>query len=141
MLVRALGPVELRAGGKVVGPGGPKPKALLAALTVNLRQVVSIDRLVGLVWDEDPPSSASALVHQYISQIRRSFAAAGAKDVLTTHAPGYLLRLDAETKVSFPPAFGCALRGRVAGSRAGNASANSASRRGEGGESPAGRCR
>jgi DNA-binding SARP family transcriptional activator len=96
MLVRALGPVELRAGGKVVGPGGPKPKALLAALTVNVRQVVSVDRLVGLIWDEDPPSSASALVHQYISQIRRSFAAAGAKDVLTTQAPGYLLRLDAE---------------------------------------------
>jgi DNA-binding SARP family transcriptional activator len=96
MLVRALGPVELRAGGQVVGPGGPKPKALLAALTVNVRQVVSIERLVDLVWDDDPPSSASALVHQYVSQIRRSFAAAGAKDVLTTQAPGYLLSLDAD---------------------------------------------
>jgi DNA-binding SARP family transcriptional activator/predicted negative regulator of RcsB-dependent stress response len=96
MLVRALGPVELRAGGKVVGPGGPKAKALLAALTIHVRQVVSIDRLVDLVWDERPPSSASALVHQYVSQIRRSFAAADAKDVLTTRAPGYLLQLDAD---------------------------------------------
>jgi DNA-binding SARP family transcriptional activator/tetratricopeptide (TPR) repeat protein len=96
MLVRALGPVELRAGGKVVGPGGPKAKALLAALTVHVRQVVSIDRLVDLVWDEHPPSSASALVHQYVSQLRRSFAAADAKHVLTTRAPGYLLHLDAD---------------------------------------------
>ena len=92
--MRALGPIELRAAGQTIIPGGPKPKALLAALTVHVRQVVSIDRLVDLIWDEHPPSSASALVHQYVSQVRRSFAAADARDVLATRAPGYLLRLD-----------------------------------------------
>jgi DNA-binding SARP family transcriptional activator len=94
MLVRALGPVELRVGTRRVGTGGPKPRALLAALTVHVRHVVAIARLVDLIWDEHPPSSASALVHQYVSHLRRSFATAGAKDVLMTHAPGYRLQLD-----------------------------------------------
>jgi DNA-binding SARP family transcriptional activator/tetratricopeptide (TPR) repeat protein len=94
MLVRVLGPVELCAAEDVIVPGGPKPKALLAALTVHARQVVSIDRLVDLIWDDTPPSSAMALVHQYVSQVRRGFAAAGARAALTTRAPGYLLALD-----------------------------------------------
>jgi DNA-binding SARP family transcriptional activator len=96
MLVRALGPIELRAAGQVIIPGGPKPKALLAALTVHVRQVVAIERLVDLIWDERPPSSAPALVHQYVSQVRRSFAAADARGVLATRAPGYLLHLRAD---------------------------------------------
>ena len=94
MLVRALGPIELCADGVGITPGGPKPKALLAALAVHVNQVVSIDRLVDLIWDEHPPSSASALVHQYVSQVRRGFASAGAKTALRTRAPGYLLQLD-----------------------------------------------
>jgi DNA-binding SARP family transcriptional activator len=96
MLVRALGPIELRAAGRVIIPGGPKPKALLAALTVHVRQVVAIERLVDLIWDEHPPSSAPALVHQYVSQVRRSFADADARGVLATRAPGYLLQLRAD---------------------------------------------
>jgi DNA-binding SARP family transcriptional activator len=96
MLVRALGPVELHAVGQVIVPGGPKPKALLAALAVHVRQVVAIDRLVDLIWDERPPSSAPALVHQYVSQVRRGFARAGARAVLATRAPGYQLHLRAD---------------------------------------------
>lgn len=97
VLVRALGPVELRTdGGEVIVPGGPKPTAVLAALTVNARQVVSVDRLVDLVWDDDPPSSAMALVHQYVSLLRRNLAAAGRRAALTTRAPGYLLHLEAD---------------------------------------------
>lgn len=94
MLVRVLGPVELCAADQVIVPGGPKPKALLAALTVHARQVVSIDRLVDLIWDDTPPSSATALVHQYVSQVRRGFAGVGARSALATRAPGYLLALD-----------------------------------------------
>ncbi len=94
MLVQALGPLELCAAGTSITPGGPKPKALLAALTVHVREVVPIDRLVDLVWDEHAPPSAPALVHQYVSQVRRGFAAVGARTALRTRAPGYLLQLD-----------------------------------------------
>ncbi|MEU5691802.1 BTAD domain-containing putative transcriptional regulator [Actinosynnema sp. NPDC020468] len=73
--------------------GGPKPKALLAAL-VQARQVVSTERLVDLVWDDAPPQSANALVHTYISQLRRALAAVGEGAALVTRPPGYLLRVE-----------------------------------------------
>ncbi|WP_084175571.1 AfsR/SARP family transcriptional regulator [Actinokineospora spheciospongiae] len=91
MRVRVLGPVEVRGPDGPVGTGGPKPRALLAALVVQARQVVSVERLIDLVWDESPPSSATALVHTYVSTVRRGFAAAGRAGALSTRAPGYLL--------------------------------------------------
>src|SRR5256885_1913421 len=94
MRVLALGPIEVRAGGVEVNLGGPKLKALLAALVLQPRQVVSIERLVGLIWDEEPPQSAVALVHTYVSLLRRSFAAIGEPSVLLTRAPGYVLDID-----------------------------------------------
>lgn len=94
MLVRALGPVELHAGERVLVPGGPKPRALLAALLLHAGEIVPVDRLVELVWDERPPPSAAALVHQYVSQVRRGLTEAGARKALLTRTPGYLLQLD-----------------------------------------------
>ncbi|WP_370943378.1 BTAD domain-containing putative transcriptional regulator [Amycolatopsis sp. cg5] len=85
--------MEVRDEGKSVGLGGPKPKALLAALLQQSRQVVSIERLITLIWDETPPQSATALVHNYVSLLRRSFASAGRDGLLATRAPGYLLNL------------------------------------------------
>ncbi|MGH3862126.1 BTAD domain-containing putative transcriptional regulator [Actinokineospora sp.] len=93
--ILVLGPVEIRAGDTPVTLGGPKPKALLSALLLQARQVVRIERLVDLVWDNDPPQSATALVHTYVSLLRRGFAAADRKGVLATRAPGYLLDVGA----------------------------------------------
>ncbi|HET9139434.1 AfsR/SARP family transcriptional regulator [Actinophytocola sp.] len=92
MRLGALGPVEVLAPAPAY-LGGPKPKALLAALLLEPGQVVSIDRLVGLIWDERPPASAVALVHTYVSALRRGFAAVGEDAVLLTQPPGYLLRV------------------------------------------------
>ncbi|HVK24392.1 MAG TPA: BTAD domain-containing putative transcriptional regulator [Actinokineospora sp.] len=110
MRILVLGPVEVRAGDAAVNLGGPKPKALLAALVNQPRQVVSIDRLVDLIWDERPPQSATALVHTYISLLRRGLADAGGKGVLATRAPGYLLDIgdDDSDLGSFERALGAA---------------------------------
>ncbi|GAA2989321.1 AfsR/SARP family transcriptional regulator [Actinokineospora diospyrosa] len=97
MRILVLGPVEIRAeavDGLVVPLGGAKPKALLAALLLHARQVVATDRLIDLIWDDAPPASATALVHTYVSSVRRAVAAAGRKGALTTKAPGYLLDVD-----------------------------------------------
>lgn len=94
MRLGALGPVEVLSAGSSVNIGGPKPKALLAALMLEPRQVVSIDRLVDLIWDENPPQSAVALLHTYVSALRRGFAAIGEQSALRTRAPGYVLDLD-----------------------------------------------
>ncbi|MEV8638456.1 BTAD domain-containing putative transcriptional regulator [Streptosporangium sp. NPDC051023] len=89
-----LGPVEVRADDRVVNLGGAKPKALLVALTLQPRQVVSIERLIALIWDESPPRSATALVHTYVSSLRRGFASVGRQSVLLTRPPGYLLNIE-----------------------------------------------
>ncbi|HEV8554870.1 MAG TPA: BTAD domain-containing putative transcriptional regulator [Actinophytocola sp.] len=94
MRVGALGPVEVLGTDVPVNLGGPKPKALLAALLLEPRHVVSVERLVDLIWDERPPSSAVALVHTYVSLLRRGFATVGAQSALVTRAPGYLLDVD-----------------------------------------------
>ncbi|WP_052423781.1 AfsR/SARP family transcriptional regulator [Nonomuraea candida] len=90
MLVLMLGPIEVRADGETVPLGGAKPKALLAALTQHPRQVLSIERLIDLIWDESPPNSATALVHTYVSALRRGLAAIGRQSALVTRSPGYL---------------------------------------------------
>jgi DNA-binding SARP family transcriptional activator/tetratricopeptide (TPR) repeat protein len=94
--VLVLGPVEVRGPGAEINLGGPKPRTLLSALVLQPRQVVSIDRLIDLIWDESPPQSATALVHTYVSALRRGFAAAGLNGALVTRAPGYILDVTAD---------------------------------------------
>jgi DNA-binding SARP family transcriptional activator len=77
-----------------VNLGGPKPKALFAALLLEPGHVVSIERLIDLIWDEQPPATAVALVHTYVSALRRGFVSIGEESVLATRAPGYVLEID-----------------------------------------------
>jgi DNA-binding SARP family transcriptional activator len=93
MRVRALvlGPIEVWVGDRQVSLGGPKPRTLLAALLLQPRQVVPVERLIDLIWDESPPQTAGALVHTYVSSLRRAVGKA-----LVTRAPGYLLDLDSD---------------------------------------------
>lgn len=92
MRIRVLGPVTV--GAVEGGLGGPKPKALLVALLRQTRHVVATERLVDLLWDDGPPSSATALVHTYVSLLRRGLSAAGLADAVRTRAPGYLLDVE-----------------------------------------------
>ncbi|GLZ29502.1 SARP family transcriptional regulator [Lentzea sp. NBRC 105346] len=87
----ALGPIEVWVDGRQVNLGGPKPRTLLAALLLQPRQVVPVERLIDLIWDESPPQTAGALVHTYVSSLRRALDKA-----LVTRAPGYLLNIAAE---------------------------------------------
>lgn len=73
-----LGPVEVRRNGRPVPLGSPKQRALLTALLLEPNRVVSIDRLVMAVWDEEPPRSAVANVRTYVNRLRgRSATATG----------------------------------------------------------------
>ncbi|SES46465.1 AfsR/SARP family transcriptional regulator [Actinokineospora terrae] len=97
MRILVLGQVEIRSDESedpVIALGGAKPKALLAALMMQPRQVVPTERLIDLLWDDSPPASAVALVHTYVSLVRRAVTAAGRRGSLTTKAPGYLLDVD-----------------------------------------------
>ncbi|MFI6171504.1 BTAD domain-containing putative transcriptional regulator [Nocardia sp. NPDC051052] len=96
--VRVLGPVRLLVGGEPVAVGGPKPRALLAALTVNRRRAVSSAALADMVWNEDPPDSYAASLQVFVSNIRKALRNSGVDPatVLRTESSGYRLEV-AET--------------------------------------------
>ena len=87
MEFRILGPLEVVDGGVPVAVGGPKPRALLAALLLRPGSVLSTDRLVTAVWGAAPPRDAIGALRAYVSRLRTVMP--GAR--LRWRAPGYLL--------------------------------------------------
>ncbi|MFH0178692.1 BTAD domain-containing putative transcriptional regulator [Streptomyces cacaoi] len=92
--VRLLGPVEVWEEGRRAPLGGVRPLAVLSALVVHLGQVLSTERLVDFVWDEQAPATAGALVATHVSAVRRALARVGGAEAIRTRPPGYLAELD-----------------------------------------------
>jgi DNA-binding SARP family transcriptional activator len=90
MEIRVLGSVEVWHGDAPVPVGGSKPHALLAALALDPGHVVSVSRLVDVVWGTDSPATATDLVQTFVSSLRRKLPGGGA--VIETRPPGYVLR-------------------------------------------------
>ncbi|MFD9734883.1 BTAD domain-containing putative transcriptional regulator [Umezawaea sp. NPDC059074] len=91
-----LGPMEASGpSGPVVLPG-VKPRALLAALLLEHGRTVPVDRLIGVVWGEDPPATARAVVQTYVATLRRTFDGAGLPPVITSDRHGYRADLPAD---------------------------------------------
>ncbi|GDY61550.1 hypothetical protein SAV14893_009430 [Streptomyces avermitilis] len=88
--VRLLGPVEVWQGNRRAPLGGARPLAVLAALTVHLGEVLSTERLVDFVWDEQVPATATALVATHVSAVRRALARVSEAPVIRTRPPGYV---------------------------------------------------
>ena len=91
-----LGPVEVRLNGEPVALGGPKHRALLALLALRAGATVSADELIDGLWGAEPPATASKLVQQYVSLVRKALASAGGHDLIITHGRGYELRIGRE---------------------------------------------
>jgi YVTN family beta-propeller protein len=93
-----LGPLEVRDGSERLTLGPRKQRALLAILLLHANEVVSIDRLVDMLWGESPPDTATTALHGYVSQLRKVLEPerrrGDAPRVLVTHEPGYVLRLE-----------------------------------------------
>ncbi len=68
---------------------------------MRANQVVSIDDLIGLLWDLDPPRSAINVIHKYIGAIRRllepGLEVRASGRWLTRHGGAYRLAADAST--------------------------------------------
>lgn len=92
--VRLLGPVEVWQGDRRAPLGGVRPLAVLSALVVHLGEVLSTERLVDCVWDEQAPATANALVATHVSAVRRALARVDAAEVIRTRPPGYVAGLD-----------------------------------------------
>ncbi|WP_244236097.1 BTAD domain-containing putative transcriptional regulator [Micromonospora inaquosa] len=92
-----LGPLAVTtdAGEPVVVPG-TKVRALLADLLTNRNQVVSADRLIDDLWGDDSPANPAGALQVRVSQLRKALnnAEPGARELVESRPPGYLLRAD-----------------------------------------------
>ncbi|NED94660.1 AfsR/SARP family transcriptional regulator [Phytoactinopolyspora alkaliphila] len=90
-----LGSLVIRREGHEVTLGSPAQRRILAALLVHSGAVVSNDRLIAAVWDENPPDTAVRSLFVYISRLRGLLHSQG-DEVLITRPPGYVLEIGAE---------------------------------------------
>ncbi|MDH6463797.1 DNA-binding SARP family transcriptional activator [Micromonospora sp. A200] len=94
-----LGPVQAIGAAGPVPLRGPRHRAVLARLLVARGQVVSVDRLVGDLW-ETPPEQAVAAVRTFVADLRRALEPERAPRqparLLVTAPPGYALRAGPE---------------------------------------------
>lgn len=97
--VRILGPVE------VCGPhgravlSGARQRSIVAVLALRAGTPVPVDRLVDVLWGDDPPRTAVRSLHSHVARLRQALADCGMPGALTTKPGGYQLdaSVDAET--------------------------------------------
>jgi DNA-binding SARP family transcriptional activator/tetratricopeptide (TPR) repeat protein len=86
--VRLLGPVDVIVAGRPKAVSGVRRRAVLATLALQPGHIVSTDRLIDIVWDDDPPATAVNTLQRHISYLRAVF---GARSAIVARSPGYLL--------------------------------------------------
>ncbi|WP_244885486.1 AfsR/SARP family transcriptional regulator [Amycolatopsis vancoresmycina] len=94
---RILGSLAICDDGENLAVGPPRIRVLLALLLADPGQLVSVGRIIDEMWPESPPSGADALVHSYVSRLRRVLRSGptgpAAARRLITRKPGYLLEV------------------------------------------------
>jgi DNA-binding SARP family transcriptional activator len=88
-----LGPLAAYRDGHPVALAGSQVRMALAALLLEANHVVSVGRLVEVLWEAEPPAKARRRVQNCISDLRGVLTLAGAGDVIRTDSSGYSIRL------------------------------------------------
>jgi DNA-binding SARP family transcriptional activator len=71
-----LGPFEVRRSGNLVKVGGPRQRAVLAALLSRPNSIASMPYLLEAVW-EKPPAAPESNIRTYVCGLRRRLSACG----------------------------------------------------------------
>ena len=103
-----LGPVRAWRGGIEVALGAPQQRAVLAALLMREGSQASLGELAEVLWGQEPPDAAAAVVRTYVARLRRELHEPGAEaadSLIRTVGGGYLL-------VAPPDTFDLAVFGR-----------------------------
>ena len=93
---RLLGPLEVLAGGDRVPVPGAKERSLLALLLLHAGRVVSADRLLAELWGERLPEDPANALQTRVAKLRRALGQAGARGLLASRRPGYVLEVAPE---------------------------------------------
>src|SRR6186997_643106 len=88
---RILGPLEASGEDGPIALGGPRQRALLAALLLRAGRVVPTEQLVDELYAE-PPKTATTSVQNAVVALRKVLG----PDVLVTRPPGYVLSVSPE---------------------------------------------
>jgi YVTN family beta-propeller protein len=86
---RILGSLEALDGEREIRLGGGRQRGVLAVLLIHRGKVVSVDRIVDLLWGERPPDTAAKTVQVYVSRLRKALG----EGLLLTRGGGYVLEL------------------------------------------------
>ncbi|WP_329368074.1 tetratricopeptide repeat protein [Streptomyces sp. NBC_00669] len=90
-----LGPLHAQITGREVRLDGPRQAKMLAALLIDANDLVAMERLVAVMWDEKVPATAVRQVQDALSGLRRNLAACGApRSLISTRRGGYQIHLD-----------------------------------------------
>jgi DNA-binding SARP family transcriptional activator/DNA-binding beta-propeller fold protein YncE len=89
MEFRILGPLEVVDEGRPISIRRGKEQALLIYLLLHANEVVPSGRLIDALWDERPPPTASKILQNAVSHLRKELG----DGRLVTRDPGYVLRV------------------------------------------------
>src|SRR5260370_24445341 len=97
---RILGPLEVWEADRRLPLGGAKHRALLAILLLEANRVVSTDRLVELLWGDEPTETVNNTLQVCVSQLRKILETGHVRgspyQLLVSQEPGYLIRANAD---------------------------------------------
>ena len=93
MEYRILGPLEVLRDGNSVVAGGPRQQIILSMLLLEPDHVISIERLITAVWDEELPATAREQVQICISALRSGVVPNNGQRQIVRRRPGYLITL------------------------------------------------
>lgn len=94
MEFRVLGPMEVVRDGAPVPVPGARRRLLLATLVAHHHVLVPVDRLVDVLFGDEPPRRAVGTMQSCVSRLRRDLGSGAS--VLETRPGGYLLAVRAD---------------------------------------------
>jgi DNA-binding SARP family transcriptional activator/tetratricopeptide (TPR) repeat protein len=90
-----LGPVEARVRDQLLGLGRRRERLLLGVLLLDAGKAISIERLVDLLWTDEPAPAARASLHSHIARLRSVLTGHGVR--ITTLGGAYVAEVDPST--------------------------------------------
>lgn len=93
--IRLLGSFEILRGDEAIHAGGPKQRAVVAALALRANRSVSIEELTQALWGDDEHLDRRHSLQQHVSALRRLFGENGVADqvVINADGPGYRMNV------------------------------------------------